>query len=166
MEETPFYGNAKPLMNAPYTGTFNRSVRINIVNNSKNPLPKYETDGAVGMDLYAAHDATLEFGRPVVVRTGLHIELPQGYEAQVRPRSGLSSNGVNVAFGTIDSDYRGDIGVIMTYLRIADNPRFQIVKGQRIAQLVIAPVTRCQWVEVSELSTTERGEGGFGSTGK
>lgn len=141
-------------------------IKIKIVNKSSNPLPKYETDGAVGMDLFAAHDAVLELGRPVVVRTGLYIELPQGYEAQVRPRSGLSSNGVNVAFGTIDSDYRGDIGVIMTYLRLSDNPRFQIVKGQRIAQLVIAPVTRCHWMEVESLSATERGEGGFGSTGK
>lgn len=141
-------------------------MEIKIKNTSSNPLPKYETNGAAGMDIFAAHDAVLEYGRPVIVRTGLHIELPEGYEAQIRPRSGLSSNGVNVAFGTIDSDYRGEIGVIMTYLRISDNPRFQISKGQRIAQLVMAPVTRCHWVEVETLSETERGNGGFGSTGK
>ncbi|MCS7029521.1 MAG: dUTP diphosphatase [Bacteroidia bacterium] len=140
-------------------------MTVKVKNTSSNPLPTYQTIGASGMDLFAAHDVTLELGRPVIVYTGLHIELPQGYEAQIRPRSGLSTNGVYVAFGTVDADYRGEIGVIMTYLRLSENPRFQIVKGQRIAQLVIAPVIQCQWVETSELTPTTRNHNGFGSTG-
>jgi dUTP pyrophosphatase len=129
------------------------------------PMPSYATDGSVGLDLYAAHEVVLYLNKPMVVNTGIAIELPEGYEAQIRPRSGLSANGVNVAFGTIDTDYRGEIGVIMTFIKYSDNPKYIITKGQRIAQLVIAPIVKANLIEVESLTDTERGAGGFGSTG-
>ena len=129
------------------------------------PLPAYETAGAAGMDLRAAEDMTLSPGAKALVPTGLSIALPEGYEAQVRPRSGLAvKHGVTVlnAPGTIDSDYRGEVKVPLINHGQQD---FVIGRGDRIAQLVIAPVTRIAWSEVEVLDDTARGAGGFGSSG-
>jgi dUTP pyrophosphatase len=133
------------------------------------PLPRYETVGAAGMDLLAAipEDAqfTLEIGKRMLIPTGLCIELPEGFEAQVRPRSGLAlKHGLTVlnAPGTIDADYRGEISVLLVNL---GDEVFSITRGMRIAQLVVAPVTRAEWVERTDLSETARGAGGYGSTG-
>lgn len=131
------------------------------------PLPGYETPGAAGMDLFAAidQDITLEPGQRFAVPTGLSIALPEGFEAQIRPRSGLAfKNGITVANapGTVDADYRGEVKAILINL---GPDAFTISRGMRIAQMVIAPVTRGVWREVSALSETSRGAGGFGSTG-
>lgn len=130
-------------------------------------LPRYETPHAAGMDLAAAVEAPLELapGGRALVPTGLAIALPEGFEAQVRPRSGLAlKHGITVlnAPGTIDADYRGEIGVILA--NFGDQP-FAIERGMRIAQMVIAPVTTAAFTEVAELDETLRGGGGFGSTG-
>jgi dUTP pyrophosphatase len=130
-------------------------------------LPAYATDQAAGLDLAAAvsADLTLLPGARALVPTGFAIALPPGYEAQVRPRSGLAlKHGVTVlnSPGTIDADYRGEIGIILANL--GDKP-FVISRGTRIAQLVVAPVTRITWTEVASLDDTTRGAGGFGSTG-
>lgn len=131
------------------------------------PLPKYETEQSAGMDLMAAIDAPIEL-KPLartLVPTGLAMALPKGYEAQVRPRSGLAAkNGVSVlnSPGTIDADYRGEVKVIL--VNLSDTP-FTIEPGMRVAQMVIAPVTQGHWVEVETLDETARGAGGFGSTG-
>ncbi|MCL2761906.1 MAG: dUTP diphosphatase [Treponema sp.] len=131
------------------------------------PLPQYESDGAAGMDLRAFLAADLlipPMGR-VRVPTGLRMEIPKGFEAQVRPRSGLAiKNGITVlnSPGTIDSDYRGDVDVILVNLGAET---FTVQNGDRIAQLVIAPVSRVDLIEATELSVTGRGSGGFGSTG-
>lgn len=142
-------------------------MKIDIVNKSGYDLPTYETIASAGMDLRAVVSEPIVLGplERAIVKTGLFIELPVGYEAQVRPRSGLAAKkGVTVlnSPGTIDADYRGEIGVILVNL---SNEPFTIESGERIAQLVIAKHERAQWVEVSELSETSRGEGGFGSTG-
>jgi dUTP diphosphatase len=131
------------------------------------PLPAYATQDSAGMDLLAAvdRDRTLAPGKRMLVPTGLAIALPPGYEAQVRPRSGLAlKNGITVlnSPGTVDADYRGEVGVILANL--GDEP-FVITRGMRIAQMVIAPVTRLAWAEVAELPDSARGAGGFGSTG-
>lgn len=131
------------------------------------PLPAYETAGAAGLDLRAAigESLTLAPGARALVPTGLAMQLPEGFEAQVRPRSGLAINhGVTVlnAPGTIDSDYRGEVKVPLINL---GHVPFAIARGDRIAQMVIAPVTHATLVEVSALDQTERGTGGFGSTG-
>jgi len=129
------------------------------------PLPAYATEGAAGMDVVAAEDLDLAPGAPHAVSTGLSIAIPAGYEIQVRPRSGLAlKHGVTVPNtpGTIDSDYRGELKVIMINLGPTS---FSIRRGDRVAQLVLAPVTRGTWLEVEELDATARGEGGFGSTG-
>ncbi len=130
-------------------------------------LPAYATDQAAGLDLAAAvsADLTLLPGARALVPTGFAIALPPGYEAQVRPRSGLAlKHGVTVlnSPGTIDADYRGEIGIVLANL--GDKP-FVISRGTRIAQLVVAPVTRIAWAEVASLDDTARGAGGFGSTG-
>lgn len=146
-------------------------VKIKIVNGSSNDLPRYATPASAGMDLKAALAApvTLAPLQRTVVPTGLYLELPDGYEAQVRPRSGLAAkHGVTVlnAPGTVDADYRGEIGVIL--VNLSDRP-FEIVPGERIAQLVIARHERAEWVEVptvEDLEKSERGAGGFGSTGR
>lgn len=135
--------------------------------NADLPLPAYETTQSAGMDLAAAIDApmTLAPGKRAMVPTGLAIALPAGYEAQVRPRSGLAAkNGVTVLNtpGTIDADYRGEVKVIL--VNLGEDP-FEIERGMRIAQMVIAPVTQASFTEVDSLSETERGSGGFGSTG-
>jgi len=134
-------------------------------------LPSYAHDGDAGMDVYAIEDVRLQDSKPTIVSTGLVAEIPTGYEIQVRPRSGLSTKGVTVwnSPGTIDSGYKGVIGIILCYLSPNKDEAtvrwFDIHKGDRIAQLVIAPVTRAEVVEVSEVSETDRGTGGFGSTG-
>ncbi|MBA4311234.1 MAG: dUTP diphosphatase [Chlorobiaceae bacterium] len=131
-------------------------------------LPSYATSGSSGMDIYAAvgEDLVLKKGETVLVPTGFTIEVPPGYEAQVRPRSGLAiKNGVGVlnSPGTIDSDYRGEVKVILTNFGKED---FIVHRGDRIAQMVIAPVVQAVWVEVDMLEDTKRGAGGFGHTGK
>lgn len=131
------------------------------------PLPAYETAGAAGMDLRAAVDApvTLAPGERAAVPTGIAIALPEGYEAQVRPRSGLARrHGISMVNtpGTVDSDYRGEIQV--TLINLGQEP-FSLGRGDRIAQMVVAPVTRVAWDEVEALDETARGAGGFGSTG-
>lgn len=143
-------------------------MKINIINKSNHALPNYETSASAGMDLRAnlSESRTLKPLERTVVGTGLFIELPIGVEAQVRPRSGLAAKkGITVlnAPGTIDADYRGEIGVILVNL---SNEEFEIVNGERIAQLVIAKHDRAEWIAVETLSETERGEGGFGSTGR
>lgn len=142
-------------------------MKIKIINKSRHDLPHYETIASAGMDLRASltESRVLKPLERTIVGTGLFIELPIGYEAQVRPRSGLAAKkGITVlnAPGTIDADYRGEIGVILANL---SNEDFTINNGERIAQLVIAKHERAEWDEVVELSETERGEGGFGSTG-
>ncbi len=142
-------------------------MNINIINKSQHDLPSYETIASAGMDLRAniTDPITLKPLERTIVKTGLFIELPIGYEAQVRPRSGLAAkNGVTVlnAPGTVDADYRGEIGVILVNL---SNEDFIIQNGERIAQLVIAKHERAEWSVVQELTETSRGEGGFGSTG-
>jgi len=132
------------------------------------PLPRTESEGAAGLDLRAAisQPLTLVPGERQLIPTGLRIALPVGFEAQVRPRSGLAlRHGILIpnAPGTIDADYRGEIQVILMNAGEAD---FEIVRGDRIAQLVVAPVVRPVWVEVDSLDATERGEGGFGHTGQ
>ncbi len=142
-------------------------MNIKIINKSNHALPNYETIASAGMDLRAnlSEDRVLKPLERSIVGTGLFIELPVGIEAQVRPRSGLAAKkGITVlnAPGTIDADYRGEIGVILVNL---SNEEFTIQNGERIAQLVIAKHERAEWNEVVELSETSRGEGGFGSTG-
>lgn len=142
-------------------------MTIKIINKSQHELPNYETLASAGMDLRAniSEAITLQPLERAIIKTGLFLELPVGIEAQVRPRSGLAAkNGVTVlnAPGTIDADYRGEVGVILVNL---SNEDFTIQNGERIAQLVIAKHERAEWELVSELSTTVRGEGGFGSTG-
>ncbi|MFC0590295.1 dUTP diphosphatase [Novosphingobium aquiterrae] len=128
-------------------------------------LPAYATEGAAGMDVLAAEDVTLAPGGRHAVATGFAVAIPQGFEIQVRPRSGLAlKHGITVPNtpGTIDSDYRGELKVILINHGTED---FAVRRGDRIAQLVLAPVTRATWLKVDELDETARGEGGFGSTG-
>ncbi len=140
---------------------------VELLNKSKHPTPSYETKQSAGMDLRANLDEPIVL-KPLqraIVKTGLFMALPTGYEAQVRPRSGLAAKkGITVlnAPGTIDADYRGEIGVILVNL---SNEDFEVKDGERIAQLVIAKHEQIEWVRVSELNETDRGTGGFGSTG-
>ena len=142
-------------------------MNIKIINKSKHPLPHYETEASAGMDLRANLDNPVVI-KPLeraIIKTGLFMELPVGIEAQVRPRSGLAAKkGITVLNtpGTIDADYRGEIGVILVNL---SNEDFTIEDGERIAQLIITKHERAHWEEVSVLSETNRGAGGFGSTG-
>jgi dUTP pyrophosphatase len=141
-------------------------VQIKRLNNGAGlPLPSYETAGAAGMDICAAEGMNLRAGKRAAVPTGFAFAIPQGYEVQVRPRSGLAlKNGITCLNtpGTIDSDYRGEIKVILANLGDED---FMIKTGDRIAQIVVAPVTQAAMVEVDALDITARGAGGFGSTG-
>lgn len=143
-------------------------MKVKVINNSHHPLPRYETPLSAGMDVRA------NLSEPIVLRpleralvpTGLFVELPAGYEMQVRPRSGLAAkSGLTVlnAPGTVDADYRGEVKVILANLSNAD---FTINDGERIAQLVVAQHAQVEWEEAVELSDTSRGAGGFGSTGK
>jgi dUTP diphosphatase len=143
------------------------NMKIKIINKSSHNLPHYETIASAGMDLRAniTEAITLRPLERTIIKTGLFIELPMGYEAQVRPRSGLAAKkGVTVLNtpGTIDADYRGEIGVILVNL---SNEDFIIKNGERVAQMVVAKHERAEWVPVEELSETSRGAGGFGSTG-
>lgn len=143
-------------------------MKVRIVNKSTLELPAYSTPLSAGMDLRADIDEPITLGslEKAMVPTGLHIELPDGYEAQVRPRSGLAAkHGITVlnSPGTIDADYRGEIKVIL--VNLSKEP-FVIKRGERIAQMVIARYEKIEWEQVCELSDSERGEGGFGSTGK
>ena len=143
------------------------SMKIAIINRSDNPLPRYATPQSAGMDLcaYLPQPIQLEPGARCLIPTGLHIELPAGYEAQIRPRSGWAlKSGVTTlnSPGTIDADYRGEIGVIL--INLGQKP-VQISSGDRIAQMVIARHEQGEFVEVEELDETERGEGGYGHTG-
>ena len=142
-------------------------MNIKIINKSAHELPNYETIASAGMDLRASlsEPITLNPLDRAIINTGLFIELPMGYEAQVRPRSGLAAKkGITVlnSPGTVDADYRGEIGVILVNL---SNVPFVVENGERIAQLIIAKHERAEWIVVDELSETSRGEGGFGSTG-
>ena len=142
-------------------------LQIQVVNKGHQPLPQYATGQSAGMDLRANLDApvTLKPMERRLIPTGLHIALPEGYEAQVRPRSGLAlKSGLTVlnAPGTIDADYRGEIGVVLINLSDCD---FVVNDGERIAQLVVARYDQVQWQPVSVLDATERGEGGYGHTG-
>jgi dUTP pyrophosphatase len=128
-------------------------------------LPVRATDGATGFDLHACLDAPLRLTRaPQLVPTGIALEFPRGFDAQVRPRSGLSSKGVGVAFGTVDADYRGELHVTMW--TFGDAETYELRHDDRIAQLVVAALAPVDVVEVSELSVTPRGDGGHGSTGR
>mgnify|MGYP001551063010 FL=1 len=143
------------------------SINVKIINKSKHATPSYETAASAGMDLRANLEGpvTLEPLQRMIVKTGLFIALPPGYEAQVRPRSGLAAKfGITVlnAPGTIDADYRGEIGVILANL---SNDSFTVNDGDRIAQMVIAAYAHTKWEEVDVLDETKRGQGGFGSTG-
>ena len=142
-------------------------MQVKIINKSAHKLPHYETEASAGMDLRAniSEAVTLKPLERAIVKTGLFIELPVGYEAQVRPRSGLAAKkGITVlnAPGTIDADYRGEIGVILVNL---SNEEFTIENGERVAQMVIAKHEHISWEEVDTLEETTRGAGGFGSTG-
>ncbi len=142
-------------------------MEIKVINKSAHSLPHYETIASAGMDIRAniKESVLLNPMERAIIPTGIYLELPIGIEAQVRPRSGLAAKkGVTVlnAPGTIDADYRGEVGVILVNL---SNDPFQIENGERIAQLVIARHERAEWIEVDELSDTVRGKGGFGSTG-
>ena len=142
-------------------------MKVKIVNKSKHELPEYSTLSAAGMDLRANifEKITLKPLERIIVKTGIFIELPTGYEAQVRPRSGLAlKRGITVlnSPGTIDADYRGEVGVILINLSTED---FLIEDGERIAQMIIAKHERAEWIETETLDNSERGSGGFGSTG-
>ena len=126
------------------------------------PLPRYAHEGDSGIDLYAAENVEMAPLDTAIIRTGIAVEIPPGLEGQVRGRSSLSVRGMLAAIGTIDAGYRGEIGVVLTN---TSDRAVEILHGQRIAQLVIAPVTRCEVVEVEGLAKSERGERGFGSTG-
>lgn len=143
-------------------------MNINIINNSGHPLPQYETAHAAGMDMraFVESEITIKPLQRVLIPTGLHIELPVGYEAQIRPRSGLAyKHGISIvnAPGTIDADYRGEIKVLLVNLSDTD---FVVNNGDRIAQMVIAKHETIGWTAVEELSDTARGSGGYGHTGK
>lgn len=142
-------------------------MQIKVINTSQHPLPTYETTASAGVDLRAnlTDIITLKPLERTLVKTGVFLEIPVGFEAQVRPRSGLAlKKGITVlnSPGTVDADYRGEVGVILINL---SNEDFIIENGERIAQLVFAQVKQAEWLEVEILSETNRGEGGFGSTG-
>lgn len=143
-------------------------MKVKVINRSKHDLPQYETEASAGVDLRANIEETVTL-KPLeraLIKTGLFLEIPENYEAQVRPRSGLAiKHGITVlnSPGTIDADYRGEVGVILINLSQSD---FIIEDGDRIAQLVFSKVKQAKWIVVEELTETERGEGGFGSTGK
>lgn len=143
-------------------------MEVKILNKSAFELPQYATIHSAGMDLKAniPESITIEPLKRVLVPTGLHIELPEGYEAQIRPRSGLAvKHGIGLVNspGTIDTDYRGEIKIIL--VNLSDQP-FVLIPGERIAQMVVAKFERVDWVIADKLGESERGEGGFGSTGK
>lgn len=140
---------------------------VKIINTSNYPLPRYATEGSAGVDLYANIDTPIQLNslERVLVPTGIKIELPEGHEAQIRPRSGLAlKHGISIVNspGTIDTDFRGEIGIVLINL---SQERFEIKPGERIAQMVIAQYVQADWSEAKELSETTRNTGGYGSTG-
>lgn len=142
-------------------------MKVKVINKSQNPLPEYSTEFSAGMDVRAANfePVVLKPLERAMIPTGLYLEIPAGYEVQVRPRSGLAAKkGITVlnAPGTIDADYRGEVCVILVNL---SNMDFTIKRGERIAQLVLAKHEKIVWEQTDELASSERGEGGFGSTG-
>lgn len=140
-------------------------VTVKVVNKSGNQLPSYETKNSAGMDLRSSADVVVPVGKVRLIPTGLFIQLPAGYEAQVRSRSGLALKRSVIVFnepGTVDADYRGEVGVILANFGDED---FIVKKGDRIAQMVIAKHEQCVFSLVDELDETERGDGGFGHTG-
>ena len=143
-------------------------MKVKIINKSKNDLPFYATKGSAGMDVYSNEELELEPLSTTIVKTGLFVKIPEGYEIQVRPRSGLSAKSklrIANSPGTIDSDYLGEIGIIID--NTSQTFSYTVKKGERIAQLVLKKVEQIEWEEVEEFSeTTERNTGGFGSTGK
>lgn len=143
-------------------------MKVKVINKSANNLPFYATKGSAGMDVYSNEELELGPLSTTIVKTGLFVKIPEGYEIQVRPRSGLSAKSklrIANSPGTIDSDYLGEIGIIID--NISDNYHHLIKKGERIAQLVLKKVEQIEWEEVEEFSEmTERNTGGFGSTGK
>ncbi len=150
-----------------YKKSLLKRMKIKVINRSKHDMPHYETPASAGMDLRAnlENEIVLKSLERSIVPTGIFMELPVGFEAQVRPRSGLAAKkGITVlnAPGTIDADYRGEVGVILVNLSHED---FVIKDGERIAQMVIAKHERAEWEEVETLTETDRGSGGFGSTG-
>ena len=149
-----------------FTLGLRNTMNIKIVNKSENPLPCYAKEGDAGMDICAAEDKHISPFNWTTISTGLYLEIPEGYEVQIRSRSGLAAkHGIQVlnSPGTIDSGYRGEIKVI---LKNNDHIKYIVKKGDRIAQMVVAPITTAILKEVAELSDSERGEGGLGSTGK
>ena len=144
-----------------------KAVNVKVVNKGKQQLPQYATPQSAGMDLRANIEEPflLHPGERHLFPTGLHIQLPDGYEGQIRPRSGLAlKHGISMVncVGTLDADYTGDVGVLLINL---SNQCFEINPGERIAQLVISPIVQGKWIEVEELDDTERGDGGFGHSG-
>ena len=142
-------------------------MKIKIINKSNTTNPSYSTNNSAGLDLRAhiKEEINLNPMSRVLIKTGLFIQLPEGYEAQIRPRSGLAyKNGITILNtpGTIDADYRGEVGVLLINL---SNDSFKIKNGDRIAQMVIAKYEQAEWISVEQLDTTQRGDGGFGSTG-
>lgn len=142
-------------------------MKVKIVNQSKHALPAYETSSSAGLDVRANLDESVVLSptERALIKTGLFMEIPDGYECQVRPRSGLAlKKGITVlnSPGTIDADYRGEVGVVLIN---HSSETFTIEDGERIAQLVFAPVVQAEWLVTNELTETERGAGGFGSTG-
>jgi len=142
-------------------------MKIKIINKSNNTTPSYSTNNSAGLDLRAhiKEEINLNPMSRVLIKTGLFIQLPEGYEAQIRPRSGLAyKNGITILNtpGTIDADYRGEVGVLLINL---SNDTFKIKNGDRIAQMVIAKYEKAEWISVQQLDSTQRGDGGFGSTG-
>jgi dUTP pyrophosphatase len=156
------------LLNSQNVNKFDKTMKVKIINKSHHPLPAYATEQSAGLDIRANIDTPIEL-KPLqrcLVPTGLYMALPKGYEAQVRPRSGLAiKKGIGVlnSPGTIDADYRGEICVILINL---SSENFIIEDGERVAQLVISKFEQTQWDEVEVLDETERGDGGFGHTGK
>jgi dUTP pyrophosphatase len=142
-------------------------IQISVINKSNNPLPAYQTEHAAGLDLCAflAEPICLKPMERMLIPTGLFIEIPEGYEAQIRPRSGLAlKHGITVlnSPGTIDADYRGEVKVLLINL---GSESFTVQSGERIAQMVVSAYTQIEWLEATVLSQTERGMGGYGSTG-
>lgn len=143
-------------------------VKVKIINSGRNPLPEYATPASAGMDVRAdlAEPMTLAPGSRALVPTGLRVELPEGYEMQIRPRSGLAlKHGITLANtpGTIDADYRGEIGIILINL---SDKEFVVNPGERICQMVVTRYSHVEWAETSRLDDSERGDGGFGHTGR
>lgn len=143
-----------------------KSVKVKVKLTGKGNVPVYQTSGAAAADIYCVQDVTCHPGEVAIVHTGIRVEIPNGYEMQIRPRSGLAAKrkiSVINSPGTIDSDYRGEILVALTNTGLYPQT---ILAGERVAQAVVAPVTRAEFVVVDALDETGRGEGGFGSTGK